>query len=486
MKLKELKKKLSMPLIVTLLVVSAVVICTSGVLALFTNGGFEAGDLSGWTKKIGRSATLSGTPPFTESDINIIWSGGVDRTGATGPFATRSHSDANAGGDNLTYPFEGQWCAIINFQGSNNNANSLVQSSVTTAADMQGDGKIHVIFAWAAVMQNPGHPDAQQPYVFVVMKNLTKGTTLYDAFIFSKPTDPIFHQAANTVLYTDWQIMNQAFTPQQLAVGDTVQVECIAAGCSQGGHWGYLYVDGFGSIPPGPCPKPVVSSINPAVGQWQQTLDVTITGSSFTDAQAVSFGQGITVNSFTVDSDSNITANITITTGAVAARDVTVTTPCGSGKLTGGLMAMPLVPNKTGGSGGAGTIAAKPYIPPVFVVQNATVAASKAGPGEQVEVTATVTNNGGSNGTTKVILYVNGQEADSKGIALSSGQSTPVSFKVSRNDPGTYSVYVNGVSAGSFTVDLFNGNDMLIYCSVALFAIGLIGLLYYLMKRRKA
>jgi len=83
-----------------------------------------------------------------------------------------------------------------------------------------------------------------------------------------------------------------------------------------------------------------------------------------------------------------------------------------------------------------------------------------------------------------VILYVNGQEADSKGVALASGQSTPVSFKVSRNDPGTYQVYVNGTSAGSFTVDLFNSNDMLIYASVALFVIGMIGLLYYLMKRR--
>jgi hypothetical protein len=120
----------------------------------------------------------------------------------------------------------------------------------------------------------------------------------------------------------------------------------------------------------------------------------------------------------------------------------------------------------------------------MFEVQNATVAGAKAGPGEQVEVTATVTNKGGSNGTSKIVLYVNGQEADSKGVALASGQSTPVSFMVSRNEPGTYQVYVNGTSAGSFTVDLFNSNDMLIYGSVGLFAIGMIGLLYYLYRRR--
>jgi len=144
--------------------------------------------------------------------------------------------------------------------------------------------------------------------------------------------------------------------------------------------------------------------------------------------------------------------------------------------------------SKTSSGGGSGweLTSTRPYLPPMFDIPSATVSATKAAPGEQVEVNATVTNKGGSNGTTKIILYVNGQEADSKGIALSSGQSTPVSFKVSRNDPGTYSVYVNGTSAGSFTVDLFNTNDVLIYCSIALFVIGLIGLLYYLNKRRTA
>ena len=141
-------------------------------------------------------------------------------------------------------------------------------------------------------------------------------------------------------------------------------------------------------------------------------------------------------------------------------------------------------PGNSGGGVGGMSPSLSPSIPPLFAVQSATVAAAKAAPGEQVEVTAMVTNKGGSNGTSKIVLYVNGQEADSKGIALSSGQSTPVSFKVSRNDPGTYQVSVNGVSAGSFTVDLFNSNDMLIYGSIALFAVGMIGLLYYLMKRR--
>jgi hypothetical protein len=145
----------------------------------------------------------------------------------------------------------------------------------------------------------------------------------------------------------------------------------------------------------------------------------------------------------------------------------------------------------TGTPGGSGAqpssiLGIRPYLPPLFEVQSATVAAAKAAPGEMVEVTAMVTNKGGSNGTSKIILYVNGQEADSKGIALSGGQSAPISFKVSRNDPGTYQVHVNSVAAGSFTVDLFNSSDMLIYGSIALFVIGMVGLLYYILKRRTA
>ncbi len=139
-------------------------------------------------------------------------------------------------------------------------------------------------------------------------------------------------------------------------------------------------------------------------------------------------------------------------------------------------------------AGGIGAVApsTRPFILSNIVVQSATVAAARVSPGEKVDVTATVANRGGSNGTSKVTLYINGQEAESKGITLSSGESTQVHFSVSQNDPGTYSIYVNGVPAGSFTVDLFTNNDILIYSIIALFTIGIIGVLYLVFKRRPA
>jgi len=143
------------------------------------------------------------------------------------------------------------------------------------------------------------------------------------------------------------------------------------------------------------------------------------------------------------------------------------------------------------GGGGAGTnqTGATPTGPTNMsniVVQSATITTAKVSPGEKVDIAASVTNKGGSNGASKVTLYVNGQEAESKGITLSSGQSTTMHFSVSRNDPGNYAVRVNGIPAGSFTVDLFTNNDVLIYGIIALFTIGIIGILYLVVKRRTA
>jgi hypothetical protein len=82
---------------------------------------------------------------------------------------------------------------------------------------------------------------------------------------------------------------------------------------------------------------PTISSVNPNVGVQEQTLNVTITGTYLTAATSVGFGTGITVNSYSVDSASQITANISISYSAVPGpRDVSVTTPGGTATFTSG------------------------------------------------------------------------------------------------------------------------------------------------------
>lgn len=139
------------------------------------------------------------------------------------------------------------------------------------------------------------------------------------------------------------------------------------------------------------------------------------------------------------------------------------------------------------GTGSVGTPSAtRPFLMSNIVVKTAAISNPRVSPGEKVEITANMVNQGGSNGDARVTMYVNGQEVESKGVTLTSGEARPVHFYISRNEPGTYSVYVGGVSAGSFVVDLFTNNDKLIYGLIALFTLGIGGILYLVTRRRMA
>jgi len=98
-----------------------------------------------------------------------------------------------------------------------------------------------------------------------------------------------------------------------------------------------------------------------------------------------------------------------------------------------------------------------------ITVKSASISASAAAPGSPVTVTAEVANNGLANGTAMIKVYVNGQEECSRGVTVNSGSVSPVTYTVSRNEPGTYSVYVGGVQAGSFTVARFNADNVILF-----------------------
>jgi hypothetical protein len=88
--------------------------------------------------------------------------------------------------------------------------------------------------------------------------------------------------------------------------------------------------DGFTVV----VPSPEIDTLTPAYGRQGQELEVVITGDNFGEATAVSFGTGVTVDEFTVDSATQITVQITIAGNAAAGpRDVTITTPEASGAM---------------------------------------------------------------------------------------------------------------------------------------------------------
>jgi hypothetical protein len=89
------------------------------------------------------------------------------------------------------------------------------------------------------------------------------------------------------------------------------------------------------------------------------------------------------------------------------------------------------------------------------------------------------------NGSSSIKVYVNGELENSEGVTVNSGSSMPVTFTVSRNEPGTYSVYVGGIQAGSFTVDQFADSNMILYISGTLILLAFaIGVIYVTGKRQ--
>jgi phosphatidylserine decarboxylase len=118
-----------------------------------------------------------------------------------------------------------------------------------------------------------------------------------------------------------------------------------------------------------------------------------------------------------------------------------------------------------------------------IAVKSASLSTTKVTPGEYVTVTANVANTGTGNGASVIKVYVNGAEEAQQGVSVNSGGSTQVTFDVSRDEPGTYTVYVGGTRAGSFTVDQFTPNTILVISGVLVFFVLVSGVVYMTRKR---
>ncbi|MBS1150190.1 MAG: uncharacterized protein H6Q89_1888, partial [Myxococcaceae bacterium] len=227
---------------------------------LFGNGGFESGALApDWTVRrfLNDNGGINNPPwpPATEANLNLTPNAGNAALThvVTGPNQSQPLNGLVAGPGVPMWPRLGTHSAVINELGNNGNVNSLRQSYTTTNADVDpADGQIHVRFLLAPVLQAAGHIQEDQPYFFVMLRNLTapRAGDLYSNFNFSNsPGTPwqVQGTGATARLFTDWQIFDVAPGNVALQVGDTVQIEVYAAGCRFTAHWGEVYVDGFGA-----------------------------------------------------------------------------------------------------------------------------------------------------------------------------------------------------------------------------------------------
>jgi len=123
---------------------------------------------------------------------------------------------------------------------------------------------------------------------------------------------------------------------------------------------------------------------------------------------------------------------------------------------------------------------------PYIYLQSASLSTARVTPNSPVTVTAVFANKGTVNGSMAVKLYVNGYSEAAQGVALASGQSRTVSFDIVKAEPGQYQVYVNGTSAGSFTVEDTYSSDIVLTVSLACILAALVLGTIMIMRRRRA
>ena len=244
--------------------------------------------------------------------------------------------------------------------------------------------------------------------------------------------------------------------------------------------WLMFPTDGAAGV--GNCDLPTITSFNPTSGGPGTT--VVITGTNLNDLMSVKFGN-CTATKQTVVSQTQITA--TVCTGCMGTGAITVTTRCGSVTSVAKFNCHQLTgagnQGKSSSSGGI-TVWQEPMHISNVVVQTASLSTDKVAPGAPVTVTASVANTGTADGSSQIKLFVNGQEEAHQGVTLSSGSSNPIKFTVSRDEPGTYSVYVGSIPAGSFVVDQFADPNIILYISGALLLFALAGGVIFMATRK--
>jgi hypothetical protein len=215
-----------------------------GRTAWFPNICFETGSNAPWTLEQGNNAGVAypGSPSFSSvtgqlNSYAITWSvGSVDSALVT------VGNDTNVA--SIPRVFDGSSAFRVNNPATGAHISRMYQD-IVVPADVAVP---KITFYWAAVMQNAGHAATDQPFVDILVQDVTNSyeTVYYKHFYANDPSYPGWI-AGNGAGASQWFGINwQKVGLSNLAsrAGHTLRITVMAGDCNQGGHGGYAYLDG--------------------------------------------------------------------------------------------------------------------------------------------------------------------------------------------------------------------------------------------------
>lgn len=146
-------------------------------------------------------------------------------------------------------------------------------------------GTYTLIYQYAAVLQDPSHMPTHQPVFEVQAIDSSSGTVFFDSIIYDPTPGFILSTVAPNPYYKAWTNVSVDLSAY---AGKTVTMKFYAAACSDGGHWGYAYIDigaMFETYTMLPLHAPTVTMTGPAgYASYKWTDAATFTASYGTTA----------------------------------------------------------------------------------------------------------------------------------------------------------------------------------------------------------
>ena len=213
--------------------------------ASFINGGFETGDFTGWDVS------------------NSAYRAGVNNTGLTPAFVyandtsplhtaiiNTSYVDPNVGAALGTTVYSGANAIRVEDTTFGGYASAITQR-VNNYTDTD------IFFAWKAVLLG-AHGTSDAATMKLVLRDETDGidliTRTYNAASGGGGVDPRFSLLGGNFYTPAWQI--EQLTIGAGLTGHDFSLTVLASDCQPTGHWGYVYLDGFGAQRPTQVPEP--------------------------------------------------------------------------------------------------------------------------------------------------------------------------------------------------------------------------------------